>query len=289
MALSTSNTPELTAEQVRTILTQPLEAASTFLSSGAQIIDTPGPLRIPAAPAPGDPADLDYIGENEQIPEVDPDLGEVSLLPSTMKSIKVLVRFSNELARQSVVSLDRALQDRLVRDVTARVDAQLYGANGDGVTTPRGMFAWEGTQDVAVGGVLSLDALLDAQGMALASNVPTEKLRLFIRPADYMALRSAKDGDQRYMLQPDATMGGVSTVMGVPVIVSPYIPAGRAALMDPTQIVVARDVAPSVKILGERYADFDQQAIRVVTRLDAAPTIPESVITLSGIGDDNGE
>lgn len=283
MALSTSTASELTAEQVQTILTQPLEHAATFLNSGVSIVDTPGPLRIPAAPTPGDPEGLEWIGENELIPEHDTDFGEVTLLPSTMKSIKVLVRFSNELARQSVVSLDAAIQDRLVRDVAAKVDAQLYSAEGDGLTTPRGMFAWEGTQDVAVDGAFNLDAILDAQAMALASGVPEDRLRIFLRPADYMALRGLRDGDQRFMLQPDATKGSVSTVMGLPVVVSPHIPAGRAAVADTSQIVVARDVMPSVKLLEERYADYDQQAIRVVTRFDAAPTVPEAVVTLSGI------
>ena len=33
-----------------------------------------------------------------------------TLLPSTMKTVKTITRFSNELARQSVVALDAALQ-----------------------------------------------------------------------------------------------------------------------------------------------------------------------------------
>jgi HK97 family phage major capsid protein len=59
-----------------------------------------------------------------------------------MKSLKVLTRFSNELARQSVISLDAALKARLVGDVAAKLDAQLFPASGDGTTTPRGLFAW---------------------------------------------------------------------------------------------------------------------------------------------------
>ena len=283
MALSTSGAPELTSEQVRSILTQPLEERSIFLSSGPSIIDTTGPLRIPFAPGAGDPAALEWTGENELIPEVDPTFSEMSLLPSTMKSIKVITRYSNELARQSNVSLDTTLRSRLVSDVSAKVDTQLFSDEGDGITTPKGMFAWDGTQDVAVGGAVSLDAILDAQAVALGSNVNQSNLRLFLRPEDYMALRGAKDGDQRYMLQPDATRGAVSSVLGLPVSVTSRIPEGRAALVDMSQVVVARDVMSSVKLLTERYADFDQQAIRVVTRYDAAPVQPDAVVTFSGI------
>ena len=52
-----------------------------------------------------------------------------------------------------------------------------------------------------------------------------------------------------------------------------------------SQIAVARDLAPSVKVLTERYADYDQQAIRVVARYDAAPLNPEAIVSISGITD----
>lgn len=286
MAVSTSTAPELTREQVAAILTNPLETQSAFLASGPTIIDTTGPLRIPRAASALTEAQLDelaWIGENELIPEVDPEFGELSLLPSTMKSIKVLTRFSNELARQSVVALDTALQARLVADVAAKVDRQLFSAEGDGVTTPRGMFAWQGVQTVPVGGELTLDAILDGQALALGANVDQSRLRLFMRPGDYMALRANKDADGRYMLQPDAALGATATVLGLPVTLSPRIPEGSAALADMAHVTVARDVMPSVKLLDQTFGQYDQQAIRVVTRYDAAPTDPAAVVTFTGI------
>lgn len=286
MAVSTSTAPELTREQVAAVLTNPLETTAAFLASGPTIIDTTGPLRIPRAATAmteDELAALQWTGENELIPELDPEFGELTLLPSTMKSIKVLTRFSNELARQSVVALDTALQARLVADVAAKVDAQLFSADGDGITTPRGMFAWKGVQNVPVGGELTLDAILDAQALALGANVDQSRLRLFLRPGDYMALRGAKDGDGRYMLQPDAAQGATATVLGLPVTLSPRIPKGRAALADMAHVTVARDVMPSVKLLDQTFGQYDQQAIRVVTRYDAAPTDPAAVVTFSGI------
>ena len=88
-----------------------------------------------------------------------------------MKSIKTLTRYSNELARQSVIALDAALKERLVKDVADTLDAQLFSACGDGITKPKGLFAYAGVQNVAVAGALTLDHLLDAQGLALAANV----------------------------------------------------------------------------------------------------------------------
>ncbi|MCH8612330.1 phage major capsid protein [Arsenicicoccus dermatophilus] len=281
-------TPELTAEDVKAILVEPLRAQSVFLAAGPRIFDTAGPLRLPKNGGPI--TDPGWTGENEQIPERDVDFDEVKLLPSTLKSVKVITRVSAELARQSVINLDQAIRDRLVRDVADKLDAQFLSASGDGVTTPKGLFAYAGTQEVKVGGAMTLDHLLDAWGKALSANVAMTALKWVMAPGDFVALRKIKDTAGRYLLQADPTADGVFRVWGAPVIVTKRVPdttgstpTGRAALVDFSQIAVARDLAPSVKVLTERYADYDQVGIRVVARYDAAPLNPEAIVTLTGI------
>lgn len=287
MAVGTNNATELTQEQVAKILVKPLEEAAKFLAAGPRIFDTASPLRIPKL---GGPTVVTWVGENEQIPEANPDFDEVELLPSSMKSLKTLTRYSNELARQSVVALDAALKDRLVTDVAAKLDSQLFGAGGDGTTTPQGLFAWAGTQTLAIDGVLSLDDLHDAEAVALGENVNTSQLRWVMTSRELVDLRKVKDTDGRYIVQPDVTAAGGYTLLGHPVIVTNRIPdttggtpTGRAALVDFSQVAVARDVAPTVKILDQTYGDWDQMAIRVVCRYDAKPLNPEAVIKLTGI------
>lgn len=287
MAVDTATAPELTAEQVQRILVQPLEAASMFLASGPRIFDSPNQIRIPKMGGPTSPA---WHGENEQITEQDVSFDEVVLLPSTMKSVKVLTRFSNELARQSVVSLDAALKDRLVRDVAATIDAQLFSASGDGTATPRGMFAWTGTQTLTVGGALTLDHLHDAEGMVLAANVDPTRVRWVMTSREFVELRKIKDTTERYIIQPDPTEAGAYRLLGHGVTITNRIPdttgspaTGRAALVDFSQVAVARDQAPSVKVLDQTFGDYDQQALRVTARYDAAPLNAEAVVKLTGI------
>ena len=283
MAASTSTIGELTAEQVSTILTQPLEQQAVFLAAGPTVFDTDGsPVRVPKAPTFDTPPA--WHGENEQITETEAQTSELQLLPSTMESLKVITRYSNELARQSIVNLDAALQSRLVADVAGRMDAQFLGAGGDGVTQPQGMFAWTGVQTIGTVGELSLDAILDAQTLALTANVDPARMALFVRPDDYMAIRAVKDSTGRYLVVPDAQAGGtIVPLLGARVHVSSRIPEGSAALVDMSQVAVARDLSPSVKVLTERYADFDQQGIRVVARYDTKPLNPQAVVTLTGI------
>ncbi len=288
MAASTSTAPELTREQVQAILVRPLEDKSIFLAAGPRIFDTDGsPVRIPKM---GGATDPDWIGENELITEEDVTFDEVTLLPSTMKSVKVITRYSNELARQSVVALDAALRDRLVTDVASKIDKQLLSATGDGITVPKGLLAYAGVQSIDKAGAdLALDDLLDAWGLALSANVNMSGLRWVMRPDSFTALRKVKDGSQRYQLQPDPTQDGVFKLFGAPVTVTDRLPVDAESqetvvLADFSQIAVARDMAPSVKVLTERYADYDQQALRVVARYDAAPLNPEAIVKIVNIG-----
>lgn len=282
MAVSTTNASELTAEQVQKILVKPLEEQSIFLASGPRIFDTNGSaVRIPKLGGPITPS---WHGQNELITEQDPTFDEVLLLPDTMKSVKVITRFSNELARQSIVALDTALQDRLVTDVASTLDAAFFGTTGDGITQPQGMLAWAGTQSIdATSAALDLDMLLDAWGLALAANVNLATLQWFMRPETFTALRKVKDTTGQYLLQPDPTADGVFRLWGSKVNITTRLDAGNVTLADMAQVAVARDMAPSVKLLTERYADYDQQALRVIARYDVRPLNAEAVVKIENL------
>ena len=81
-------------------------------------------------------------------------------------------------------------------------------------------------------------------------------------------------------MESDITSGPTYRLFGIPVTVT-KLPEGTAVLADVSQVAVARDEAPSVTILSERYADYDQIGIRVVTRYDLGLLHPEAVIVLT--------
>lgn len=288
MALSTENTEQLTQEQVHSLLTEPLERFSTFLESGPTFFDTNGgnAVRVPTIGAHNDEqiASDNWHGQNEQISEIDPDFGELLLLPNTIESIKTLTRFSNELARQSVIALDQALQNRLVTDVARAMDRQLLsdddGMDGGVKVKPAGMFSWD-VEEIEHDG-LELDTIMDAYGLFLGVRGHVDNLRLFIRPDDYMELRKLKDNDGRYLLEPDVSSGSIVVpALGATLAVSRHIPEGQAALVDMQQVAVARDLDPTVTILDQTFGDYDQQAIRVVARYDTGLMDPNAMVKLT--------
>ncbi len=287
MAASTTSATALTEDQVQRILIQPLTAASVFLAAGPRIFDVTadGPVRIPKLVSMTAPS---WTGENELIPEVDATFGEVVLLNGT-KSLKSITRFSNELARSSVVALDAALRDKMVLDVAAKIDTAFFTGSGTG-GEPLGLLNYTGVQSVASVGALTLDKLLDAIALMYTANVDTSRLRWVMPSRTFIALRKIKDGQGLYILQPDATADATFRLFGIPVLVTNRIPVtggtgsdASVVLADFSQIAVARDLAPSVKLLDQTYADFDQQAIRVVARYDAAPLNPSAIVVLRGV------
>ena len=235
MALSMKNSPELTQEEVYPFLIQPLTAASVVLGAGARVIDSPtgDPLRIPKFV---DGANAGWYAENEVIGESDPDFSELTLLPTNLKSVKVIHRFSNELARHSVVPIGSQLQSALVRNVASVLDdAFLNGtgtADGNGNRGVIGLFAQSGTQsatlDVTSAANLG-DSSVEMIGLfADAEITDLSNAVYFVNPADYRAILNVRDTDGRSLVQPDVTAAGIYRLGGVRIVTTNKVTAGSS-------------------------------------------------------------
>lgn len=276
MATDTVSANSLIREKVANMLVQPLQASSVILNAGATIFDSSEPLRIPTIEEGVSP---EWVGENELIPEDEVTTGEISLMPSDRKSIKIITRVSNELIRQATIGVSGVLESRLVADVRNKLDTALLEGDGadnsilglvnqPGVTT--------GVFDAA-----DPDSVIDAIGALNALEVnPT---RLIVSGADFTEMRKLKDNSGRYLLTPDISAGAVGSIHGIPVSITNKLEAGTAVLADMSAIAVVRDIDPRVDILKERYADFDQTGIRVVTRYDLGLIRPNAVAILTAV------
>ncbi|OBA68097.1 phage major capsid protein [Gordonia sp. 852002-10350_SCH5691597] len=275
MATQTTGTlPTLQQDQIASLLVQPLEAESVFLAAGPKIIDTNGPIRVPRI-ASG--LTVGFVGEGAQIPEASVGMDEVTMLPSTLKSLKVLSRVTSEVLRSSAVALDSILKTRLVTDTAAALDTALFTSTGSS-NTIKGLLNQTGVAT----GVLNAsepDSFLDGIGIARANEVKPN--RWFLSPADYLAVRKIKDSTGRYILQPDLTQTGQEVLFGVPVTVTSRIPTGKAVLADMSLVAIARDLSPTVTVDSSRYFDTDEVALRVVARFDLALLQPKAVTVLT--------
>ncbi|EHB53656.1 phage major capsid protein, HK97 [Mycolicibacterium rhodesiae JS60] len=277
----TSGNTTLLQSQVADILVNPLAQESTFLAAGPQVFDTSDQLRIPRV-ASGVTAG--FVGEGAQITDGDVSFDEVTLLPSTLKSLKVLVRFSNEMARQSVVALDATLKTTLVTNVAEALDAALWDGAGTS-NTIKGIFRQSG---IATGtlDLTDADSLID--GMATAQGNHVSPTHWVMTAASFAKLRKLKVGtsDARYIFDPSTIQDGSAfRLFGLPVIITDNIPAvstkNRVALVDFSKVAVARDLDAEVKILDQTWGDYDSVGIRVVTRYDVGLLQAKAVTLLT--------
>lgn len=278
MTETTAANPELLADQVSSLLVQPLEAASVVLSSGPRIFDTSGVLRIPKLVSGSTPT---FVGEGGLIPDTaDVDFDELVLMPTERKSIKTILKYTNELVRQSVIGIDAVLKARLVKDVSDALDDALLKGTGASDTIT-GFINQPDVQEAPFDPT-DPDTLLDAIGLAVAAEANPN--RWFINGQDFIALRKVKDTTGKYILESDLTKDATYRLLGIPVTVTNKLNEGKAVLADMSQVAIARDIAPSVTVLTERYAEYDQVGLRVVTRYDLGLLHPEGVIVLTEDG-----
>lgn len=246
------------------------------------MLDSSSPVRVPRI-ANGVAAG--FVAEGAQIPDGDVAFDEATLLPSTLKGLKVLVKLSNELIRTSVVGLDAVLRMRLVTDVANALDAALWDGTGTS-NTIKGILRQTGIQT----GTLDLadpDSLID--GMATAQGNKVSPTHWVMTSAAFAAIRKVKvgAGDARYVIDPSTVQNGTDfRLLGLPVIITDNIAntgtapgKARAALVDMSKVVVARDVDAEVKILDQTWGDYDSIGIRVVSRWDVA-LLQDKAVTL---------
>ncbi|MGX1768820.1 phage major capsid protein [Dietzia sp. NPDC055343] len=275
MTQTTADYPIHIREHVASLLVQPLETTSFVLSSGVRIFDSANPLRIPRLVSSGE---VGYVGEGEEIPdEYEAQFAEITLMPTDRKSIKRITRYTNELLRMSTAGLDSILKTRLVGDVASKLDDELLAGTGasGGIT---GILNQAGTQAAELD-LTTADTFLDALALTTAAEVTPN--RWFMNGSDFITVRKIKDTAGKYLLESDLTRDTTYRLFGIPVTVTNKVPAGKAILADTSQIAVVRDVNPSITVLTERYAEFDEVGIRVVCRYDLGLLHPEGVVVLS--------
>lgn len=281
---TTGDNGTLIQSQVASLLVQPLEQTSTFLAAGPVVLDSSSPVRVPRVV---NGVTAGFVAEGAQISDGDVAFDEVELLPSTLKGLKVLVKLSNELIRTSVIGLESVLQTRLVTDVAHALDAALWDGTGTS-NTIKGILRQTG---IATGtlDLTDADSLIDGWATAMGNKVnPTHWVMTSASFSAIRKLKTATDSSQ-YLIDPSTIQNGTSLrLFGLPVVITDNIPntgtapgKARAALVDFSKVVVARDVNAEVKILDQTWGDYDSIGIRVVSRWDTALLQPEAVTLLT--------
>lgn len=278
---TTSANSTLTRAEVERILIQPLTQKSTFLRVGFPTFTSNGePIKVPSLSTFGTAT---FVAQGTAVPEVTPTTSEIELLSSSVYSLKVMSRVSNELVRQSFLGIEEQFSSKLVSDVSRILDNALW--NGGTATTgsPVGLFQVTGFTNAGTvaGTALASGDLFDMEKTYMEAYADVDTSIWALSPVNFTRVRKFTDNYGSRVLQPALSEGAPGTILGHPYVVSKHIPDTAIALIDRSQIAVGMDNRASVTLLDQTYAAYDETGIRVTARYDTKPMNATAIVKLT--------
>ncbi|WP_062516483.1 phage major capsid protein [Demequina gelatinilytica] len=251
-------------------LVEHMVEAAGVITAGATVLTTAGgePIEIPVTTSHGAAA---AVAENGTLAGTDP-----AFAKRTLGAYKYgqLVLVSKELVEDSAVDLEGYLAKVMGRNVGLALGTDI--AVGNGSSKPTGIMttASTGTTGAAsAAGVFTADNLIDLMFSVIAPYRNAPDAGWLMKDATLGAVRKLKDGANRYLFEPAATVGAPDTLLGKPITTDPNIAAVAATAasvgfgdFSAYYVRMARGVTFE---RSDQFAfDSDQIAYRVTVRAD---------------------
>jgi HK97 family phage major capsid protein len=265
-----------------------LRARSVVLAASPIVLDTINTALV--VPKVSGSATVGPVSENTEITGSDPTLTGITLAP---KKFAALVRASNEALEDSTPQLRAVIADDLIREMSTYLDAQmLIGTGADGQI--KGLANTTGATAQAINATPTLDHFADAIAALEASNGDLTRAAFFIAPRTWARLRKQATTTGEYILSAgDPTQATRPSVFGVPVFTSSNIPVNLTVgqstnnslgiLADMSQVLVGRRLDTEILMDMSRWFEYDQTAVRVVSRVDMQVGNAAAVVVMTGL------
>lgn len=200
-----------------------------------------------------------YVAEGAEIADSAPGLDEVLV---RTKKLARLVTISSEQFRLAPTAGQLAMS--VARDLIAKADHSYLGDNGAG-DAPTGLLHAAGLVD---GGEVTdnLDVLIDLVAQLEANLArPTS---IVVDPLSWAALRRLKVGGVAVneSLLGAGTTDAAPMLLGLPVLRSPFVPAGTGLVVDRTAIAAAVGQINIAQSLDEKFS-LDAVVLRATWRI----------------------
>lgn len=260
-----------------------LRAKTVVFQAGARIVPmTSDNLAI--ARITGDPT-VAWTAENAEISASDPTFDAVTLAP---KKLAALVKVSRELLEDSV-NISAALEAAFIGSMSVELDrACLFGSGAS--NQPTGLFNVSGINSVSMGdngaALTDYDELIDLMYEVALDNgeAPTA---FVMHPRTQAGYAKLKDANNNPLVEPAMTAAVRRLVTtAVPIDQDQGTATDQCSTVlagDFRKMLVGVRVGVELRLLNERYAEFDQVAFLARLRADVAVENPVHFAKLIGI------
>lgn len=232
----------------------------------------------------GDPT-VGWTAENAEITASDPTFDAVTLAP---KKLTCLVKVSRELLEDSV-NIAAALEAALTGSMSVEMDRALLFGSGSS-NQPTGLFNISGINSTSMGtnGAVptNYDDLIDLMYEIQADNGADPSV-FIMNPRTNRTYAKLKDGNSNPMVEPEMTRSvrrlltnavPIDQDQGTSTDVCSTVLTG-----DFSKMLVGIRTSMELRLLNERYAEFDQVAFLARLRVDVAVENPVHFAKLIGI------
>jgi len=243
----------------------------------AHVISTShGDRKIPVVASKGT---ANWVDEGAQIPTSDDKFAQVTL---GAYKVATMIKVSEELLSDTIFDLEAYI----ARGFAGRIGDKEEEAfiSGDGVGKPTGFLHGTGGGEVGVttagAAAITLDEMID---LYHSLRSPYRRKAVFImHDSTVKIIRKLKDSTGQFLWQPSIKEGTPDTILGRPVVNSPYMPAAATgaksvAFGDFNYYWIADRQGRIFKRLNELFAQTGQVGFLASQRVDGKVILPEAI------------
>jgi HK97 family phage major capsid protein/HK97 family phage prohead protease len=186
---------------------------------------------------------------------------------------------SDELIRFSDPSAEALVRDDIANAVTAVLDGSLVDTVGADANRPAGLL--QGVAGVPASGVDHIAIKQDLKALwaaAIAANQPISSAVYWTTPAIAQSLSLMHGELSDAPLFPNIGLGGGS-LLGVPVVVSNYVPAGNFILVFAQEVYLSDDNTVTVDASREATIEMETAPENAISDLDGDNPAPQTIGT----------
>ncbi len=275
MALTTGlPTRGLLPDEHGPLVIQPAIDASVFARVATVQMTSSHDYRIPVVAA--DPT-AQWVAEGAEITPSDPTLQELVVTPAKVAGLTII---SRELADDSDPAAAQVVGDGLARDIARRIDQAAFA--GLASPAPAGLTTLSGVQTyVNASAFGNLD--FAAEAISKAEVVGATVTHFVTSPATALALAKVRTetGSNKPLLGADATTATGRMILGVPLLVSPFVAANTLWAIDSSRVWLVVRADASIEADRSVYFTSDRVAVRATMRAAFAFPHPQSVVKVS--------
>ncbi|MBT2440323.1 phage major capsid protein [Streptomyces sp. ISL-36] len=274
MFTTASGTSAVLPPEYGELVTKPVEALSVAYLTGTKVITGANKYIVPILTSD---VTVGAVAEGAEITPSDADFDELEIVPAKFAGLTIV---SRELADDSSPSAADQVGRSIARQIANAVDNALFnslgGVNPDGLADLTGISTVSAPVTYA-----NLDPFEEAVSKSEAAGGRITHWVTGAATALEIAKLKDASGSNRGLLNPDLSLEGRRTILGRPVVISPYVPADVVYGVSKDDLLVVTREGTRLDVDHSAYFSSDRVGVRGTMRVGFAMPVAAAHVRIT--------